>query len=188
MKQVMIFCDGACSGNGKETNIGGWGAVLKYKDQIRECFGGSPETTNNVMELTAAIEALKCLNSKEISVSVYSDSAYVVNCFQNGWYHKWKMNGWMTAKKEPVENKALWQELIGLVESFSEVRFFKVKGHLDLNKASDLAKWHKKFIETNRLQISIDAFKTLTSMNHLADELANKGIDSVRNPLSETQS
>jgi ribonuclease HI len=180
MKQIIIFCDGACSGNGKDTNIGGWGAVLRYKDQIKECFGGAPETTNNIMELTAVIEALKCLNTKTVSVAIYSDSAYVVNCFQNGWYHKWRINGWMTSKKEPVENKALWEMLIELVESFSEVKFYKIKGHLDLSKSAEISKWHRKFEETHHVKIDLESFKQLVLMNHTADALANKGIDAIR--------
>ena len=99
MKNIIIFCDGACSGNGKDENVGGWGAVLKYKDQLKEICGGAAMTTNNIMELTAAIEALKTLKSKDLMVDIYSDSAYVVNCFNNGWYHKWRINGVVNVKK-----------------------------------------------------------------------------------------
>lgn len=181
MKTVIIFCDGACSGNGKETNVGGWGAVLKYKDQVKELCGGAHMTTNNIMELTAAIEALKQLNSKNIQVSVYSDSAYVVNCFNNGWYHKWRMNGWLTSKKEPVENRMLWEELITLVESFEKVSFYKIKGHLDPNKKSEVSKWHKKFNDEHKTALDETRFLELVKLNHLADQLANQGMEPYKN-------
>lgn len=176
MKKVIIVCDGACSGNGKIENVGGWGAVLKYQTEEKTIYGGSDQTTNNIMELTAAIEALKCLKSKSLHVEIYSDSAYVVNCFRNGWYRKWLINGWLTSKKEPVENKSLWQILIDLVHSFETVTFFKIKGHLDLDKSSDVLKWHVKFNKDNQTDISIEAFKSLIELNHKADELANLGM------------
>lgn len=176
MKDIIIFCDGACSGNGKDENVGGWGAVLKYKDQVKEIKGGASKTTNNIMELTAAIEALNQLKSPHLNIKIYSDSAYVVNCFQNNWYVKWRMNGWQTSKKEPVENKALWEQLIQLVESFDKVLFYKIKGHLDPSKKSEVAKWHKNFNETNKTQLSEAEFIELIALNHLADQLANEGM------------
>ncbi|HAS73546.1 MAG TPA: ribonuclease HI [Clostridiales bacterium UBA8960] len=176
MKKIIIFCDGACSGNGKEENVGGWGAVLKYKDNEKRFCGGALKTTNNIMELTAVIEALKQLNSKQLEVNIYSDSAYVVNCFNNGWYHKWRINGWLTSKKEPVENKALWETLIELVESFEQVNFYKIKGHLDPSKKSDLKKWHTKFNQEHHVNLSEAEFIELVMLNHIADELANEGM------------
>ncbi len=177
MKIVEIYCDGACSGNGKETNVGGWGAVLVYNEQTKELCGGAPATTNNIMELTAAIEALKSLKSKTLDVKIFSDSAYVVNCFREGWYHKWKINGWINSKKEPVENQALWKSLIELVESFHSVIFYKVKGHLNLNATAEVNKWYKKFNSANGLNYSMDEFIRASQFNHVADELANKGME-----------
>lgn len=176
MKKVIVVCDGACSGNGKEEAIGGWGAVLVYGEQVKEIFGGSPKTTNNIMELTAAIEALKCLKSKDLNVEIYSDSAYVVNCFRQGWYKKWLLNGWMTSKKEPVENQALWETLIDLTHAFASVSYFKIKGHLNASSASELSKWYKKFNTDNQLNHSLDDFKNLVELNHKADALANEGM------------
>lgn len=176
MKSIIIFCDGACSGNGKEENAGGWGAVLKYKDNEKRFSGGASKTTNNIMELTAVIEALKQLNSKQLEVNIYSDSAYVVNCFNNGWYHKWRINGWITSKKEPVENRTLWENLIALVESFDRVNFFKIKGHLDPNKKSDLKKWHLKFNQEHNVSLTETEFLELVALNHTADALANEGM------------
>ena len=180
MNKIIIFCDGACSGNGKEDNLGGWGAVLKYKDQTKELFGGACLTTNNIMELTAAIEGLKAIKTKNIPVDIYSDSAYVVNCFTNGWYQKWRLNGWMTSKKEPVENKALWESLIELVESFEKLSFYKIKGHLDASKKADVKKWLTKFNQDNGKQLAESDFLELITLNHLADKLANDGIQSIK--------
>lgn len=176
MKKVIIFCDGACSGNGKEENVGGWGAVLKYKENEKRIFGGAPKTTNNIMELTAAIEALKLLQSKQIDVNIYSDSAYVVNCFNNGWYHKWRINGWLTSKKEPVENQTLWMTLIDLVESFENVRFYKIKGHLNPANKKEIEKWHQKFNQEHATRLSESEFLELVKLNHIADALANEGM------------
>ena len=99
MDEVIIYTDGACSGNpGK----GGWGAILMYGDLKKEISGANPNTTNNQMELTAPIEALKLLK-KPCKVTVYSDSAYLVNAFTNGWIKNWKRNGWKTADKKDVK-------------------------------------------------------------------------------------
>ena len=109
-EKVIIYTDGACSGN---PGPGGWGAILMYKGAKKEISGGMKDTTNNIMEVTAVIEALKCLKV-ESDVQVYSDSAYTVNAFKQGWIYNWMKNGWMTSKKQPVKNKELWQELYAL--------------------------------------------------------------------------
>ena len=108
---------------------GGWGAILMFNDVKKEISGGNPDTTNNIMEITAVIEALKLLK-KPCEVDLYSDSAYVVNCFNNGWIYNWIKNNWKTASKEPVKNKELWQELYSLTKTH-DVTFNKVKGHAD---------------------------------------------------------
>ena len=125
-EKVIIYTDGACSGN---PGPGGWGAILMYKSAKKEISGGMKNTTNNIMEITAVIEALKCLKV-ESDVQVYSDSAYTVNAFKQGWIYKWMKNGWKTANKEPVKNKELWQELYDLTKKH-KVEFIKVKGHAD---------------------------------------------------------
>ena len=124
--KVIIYTDGACSGN---PGPGGWGAILMYKDAKKEISGGMKNTTNNIMEITAVVEALKCLKV-ESDVQVYSDSAYTVNAFKQGWIYNWMKNGWKTASKEPVKNKELWQELYALTKKH-KVEFIKVKGHAD---------------------------------------------------------
>ena len=138
MEKVIIYTDGACSGN---PGPGGYGSILMYKDTKKEISGGSKETTNNIMEITAVIEALKLLKFP-CEVEVYSDSAYVVNAFLQGWLENWKKNNWRTAGKDPVKNKELWQELDSLC-SIHKVKFVKVKGHSDNefnNRCDELAR------------------------------------------------
>ncbi len=138
MEEVTIYTDGACSGN---PGPGGWGAILMYKDKKKEISGGNPETTNNIMELTAVIEGLKMLKFP-CKVSLYSDSAYVVNAFEQKWIYGWMKNGWKTSGKAPVKNKELWQQLYSLTKEH-EVTFIKVKGHSDNeynNRCDELAR------------------------------------------------
>lgn len=138
MVSVTIYTDGACSGN---PGPGGWAAVLLYENNIKEISGGNKNTTNNIMEITAVIEALKCLKF-ECEAKVHSDSAYVVNCFNQGWIYNWRKNNWKTASKEPVKNKELWEELYNLVQKH-KVEFIKVKGHSDVelnNRCDELAR------------------------------------------------
>ena len=125
-EKVIIYTDGACSGN---PGPGGWGAILMYKGAKKEISGGMKNTTNNIMEITAVVEALKCLKL-ESDVEVYSDSAYTVNAFNQGWIENWKKNSWRNAQKDPVKNKELWEELDNLT-SIHKVTFIKVKGHSD---------------------------------------------------------
>lgn len=120
---------------------GGWGAVLIYNNIEKEISGGLKETTNNIMEITAVIEALKILKHP-CEVDLYSDSAYVVNCFLDGWIENWIKNNWRTTSKEPVKNKELWQELYNLTQ-IHKVNFNKVKGHADNkynNRCDELAR------------------------------------------------
>lgn len=124
MEKVILYTDGACSGN---PGPGGWGAILMYKGNKKEISGGQKNTTNNIMEITAVLEGLKALKS-ECEVEVYSDSAYVVNTFNAKWIDGWKKNGWKNSQKEEVKNKELWQELDELVKKY-KVKFNKVKGH-----------------------------------------------------------
>lgn len=126
MKKVLIYTDGACSGN---PGPGGWGAILMYGDVKKEISGALKDTTNNIMEITAVLEALKLLK-EECEVEVYSDSAYVVNAFNQGWLDNWQKNNWRTAGKDPVKNKELWEELYNLTQKH-KVTFIKVKGHSD---------------------------------------------------------
>lgn len=138
MEKVIIYTDGACSGN---PGPGGWGAILMYKDTKKEISGGKKDTTNNVMELTAALEGLKMLKFP-CEVDLYSDSAYLVNGFSQGWIYNWKKNNWQTSNKEPVKNKEIWQEIYNLTQ-MHKVKFIKVKGHADNefnNRCDELAR------------------------------------------------
>ena len=123
MKQVRAFTDGACSGN---PGPGGWGAVLQFGDHERELHGGAADTTNNRMELTAAIEALRVL-SEPCRVSLTTDSTYVRDGITQG-LANWKRNGWKTAAKKPVKNQDLWQAL-DHESSRHEIDWCWVKGH-----------------------------------------------------------
>lgn len=137
-KEVIIYTDGACSGN---PGPGGWGTILMYKDTKKEISGYKENTTNNVMEITAVIEGLKLLK-ESCKVQIYSDSAYVVNAFNQHWIENWIKKNWQNSKKEPVKNKELWLELYALVKQH-EVKFIKVKGHSDNdfnNKCDELAR------------------------------------------------
>lgn len=137
-KMVEIYTDGACSGN---PGPGGWAAVMMYGDKKKEISGGESQTTNQRMEMKAAVEALKVLKYP-CEVSLYSDSAYLVNAFNQGWLDRWQKNGWKTSQKKPVENKDLWEELLTLTEKH-RVKFVKVKGHADNvynNRCDELAR------------------------------------------------
>jgi len=123
MKQVRAFTDGACSGN---PGPGGWGVVLQFGDHERELHGGAQDTTNNRMELTAAIEALKAL-SEPCQVSLTTDSTYVKDGITQ-WLANWKRNGWRTAAKKPVKNQDLWQAL-DHESARHEIDWCWVKGH-----------------------------------------------------------
>lgn len=126
MKKVTIYTDGACSGN---PGPGGWGAILMCDDTKKEISGAQADTTNNIMEITAVLEALKLLKF-ECEVEVYSDSAYVVNAFNQGWIENWKKNNWKTASKAPVKNRELWEQLYDFTQKH-KIKFIKVKGHSD---------------------------------------------------------
>ena len=126
MKKVVIYTDGACSGN---PGVGGWGAVLFYQGIKKEISGYQENTTNNQMELTAAIMALSKLKV-DCEVELYSDSAYLVNAFNEGWITSWQMNGFRNANKKPVANVELWQQLIEY-NARHKITWIKVKGHAD---------------------------------------------------------
>jgi ribonuclease H len=138
MDNIILYTDGACSGN---PGPGGWGAVLIFNGIEKELSGANPNTTNNVMEITAVIEGLKALK-RPCNVNIYSDSAYVVNCFEKDWINNWIKNNWVNSKKEPVKNKELWLELYNLTK-IHKVTFNKVKGHSNVkynNRCDELAR------------------------------------------------
>ncbi|MGF7159721.1 ribonuclease HI [Rhodoligotrophos appendicifer] len=136
-QNVEIFTDGACSGN---PGPGGWGAILRYGSVDREISGGASETTNNRMELTAAIEALEALKRPCI-VDLYTDSVYVRDGISK-WIFRWRTNGWKTAANKPVKNIELWQRLAAALETH-QVTWHWVRGHdghLENERADFLAR------------------------------------------------
>jgi ribonuclease HI len=122
-KFIEIYTDGACSGN---PGPGGWGTILRFQGKERELSGGNPETTNNQMELQAAIEGLKALK-EPCDVELYTDSQYLRQGITQ-WIHNWKRNGWRTADKKPVKNQQLWEELDALAQTHT-VKWHWLKGH-----------------------------------------------------------
>lgn len=126
LKEVKLYTDGACSGN---PGPGGYGAILIYNGVEKEISGAEKETTNNKMEIMAVLEGLKMLK-EPCSVTIYSDSAYVVNTINQGWIYGWKKNNWRKKDKSVVKNIELWEEMLRLM-SIHKVKFIKVKGHSD---------------------------------------------------------
>ena len=143
MKTVNIYTDGACRGN---PGVGGWGVYIEYGETTKELYGGGKLTTNNKMELTAAIKGLEALNTK-CQVNLITDSKYVMDGI-NSWINGWKKNNWKNSQKKDVKNKDLWIQLDKL-NSYHDVKWSWVKGH------------------SGHLQ------------NEKADQLANKGIDTL---------
>lgn len=147
MKKVDIYTDGACSGN---PGAGGWAAILMYKGHVKELSGYDKNTTNNRMELFAIIQGIGQLK-EPCSVTVYSDSAYAVEAFNQKWIDSWKRNNWRTADKKEVKNRDLWNDLL-LRMSKHEVNFVKVKGHSDNeynNRCDELARAAIKCCQEN---------------------------------------
>jgi ribonuclease HI len=132
--EVIIYTDGACSGN---PGPGGWGAVLLWNKKRKELSGGSPDTTNNRMEMQAVIEALNALK-KPCVVKIHSDSALIINAFRKKWIDNWKKKGWRKSDKKPVENQDLWEKMLKSMKPH-EIHWIKVKGHagIELNERAD---------------------------------------------------
>ncbi|MHB8086086.1 MAG: ribonuclease H family protein, partial [Dehalococcoidia bacterium] len=116
--KIIIYCDGACSGNQYRVNAGGWGAILRHRGTVKEIYGGELNTTNQRMELTACIKALEMIKSPGHHIEVYTDSAYLVNCILRKWYLTWQKNGWKNANRQPVENRDLWERLLALLSKY----------------------------------------------------------------------
>lgn len=134
MKKVIIYTDGACSGN---PGIGGWAAVLVYNGAKKEISGYDKSTTNNRMELFAVIQALRALN-QSCDVDICTDSQYVADAFNKDWLNQWQQNNWRTASKSEVKNVDLWKALLYEVNKH-KVNFVKVEGHanVELNERCD---------------------------------------------------
>lgn len=127
MEILRIYTDGACSGNQSDENVGGWGAVLEYGPHKKELFGGEVNTTNNRMELTAFLEALRQLK-EPCDIDLYSDSQYVINGLEKGWAKGWRARGWKKADKSPALNPDLWAPLLAESEKH-KITYHWLKGH-----------------------------------------------------------
>lgn len=143
MKKIILYTDGACSGN---PGVGGWGCILEYNGIEKELCGAEANTTNNKMELLAVINGLKALKEPCV-VDIYSDSAYVVNAFLQDWITNWQLNNWRTSGKKEVKNIELWQELLKLCD-VHKVTWHKVKGHADNEKNNRC-----DFLATNQIDV-----------------------------------
>lgn len=150
MKKIDLYTDGACSGN---PGIGGWGAILIYNGIEKIISGGENNTTNNRMELTAVIKGLQALK-EGCQVDIYSDSAYVVNAFLQGWIDSWVVNNWKSSKGQ-VQNIDLWQQLLDLLKKH-DVKWHKVKGHADNvnnNRCDKLARGEIDKIKKQNIEV-----------------------------------
>lgn len=125
MKYITIYTDGACKGN---PGPGGWAAIIRYDGYDEEIHGGEKTTTNNRMEMTAVIEALKTLNNEKCTIDLCSDSSYVLNGLQKGWAKKWKQNNWVKQDGTPAKNPELWEQLLDLTSNHT-MYYHWVKGH-----------------------------------------------------------
>ena len=137
MRTVTIYTDGACSGN---PGPGGWGAILSYKGAEKALSGGAAQTTNNRMELTAVIEALRLLKEPCV-VELYSDSKYVIDALKKGWARSWQQRGWVKSDKKPALNPDLWEQLLALCDVHT-LHYHWVKGHADTaenNRCDEMA-------------------------------------------------
>ena len=180
MGYLNIYTDGACSNNQEKNNFGGYGAILEYGSVKKELYGGEKNTTNNRMEMKALLNAFGAITKEGQKIRVFSDSAYLMNCFKKKWYKEWQKNGWKTKSGKPVENRDLWEKLIFYLDSH-HISFYKVKGHVNLNGNKEtLLSLYETFKEHNGKGFTYDDFIYITEMNQRADELANWGIDEVR--------
>jgi len=126
LPKVILYTDGACSGN---PGPGGWGAILIWHKKEKVLSGGSANTTNNRMEMQAVIEGLKALN-RPCHVKIHSDSALIINAFTKGWIENWLKKGWKKSDKKPVENRDLWEQMLDAAKQHN-IDWIKVKGHSD---------------------------------------------------------
>lgn len=153
MKHVDLYTDGACSYN---PGPGGWGCILIYGENQKELSGGINSTTNNRMEIFAVVQGLRALKTS-CEVSIYSDSAYVVNAINQGWLSNWQKNGWKNSGKDPVKNADLWRLLLIEIKKH-DCTFIKVKGHSDNefnNRCDKLATSEiKRIIEMYNLNVA----------------------------------
>jgi ribonuclease HI len=172
LKQVTIHTDGACQGN---PGPGGWAAVLRFGEHMKEISGGESATTNNRMELQAAISALEAMKQR-CHIDLFTDSEYLRNGI-TGWVYGWKSRGWRTASKQPVKNEDLWRKLDALA-SRHEIKWHWLKGHAghadnercDVLAVAEIAKLRKQFTKAQLKDLKKD-FKSQREVKKSATEL-----------------
>lgn len=135
-ERIQVYCDGGCRGNQNKENIGAWAYMMRYKDRTLQHGEVDLNTTNNIQELKAVIEALKAIKTDHIPIDIHVDSAYVHNGI-TGWIDGWKKKGWRSSTNKPVKNVELWKELDYLVNKQQDLRWQKVRGHSD-NEGNNL--------------------------------------------------
>lgn len=177
---LRIYTDGGCAGNQSDENLGGWGAILEFGQAVKELYGSEKNTTNNRMEMTALLEALRAVKRKIRRYTCFPTAATSWIAFgKNGMFPGKKTDGRLPAKK-PVENQDLWKALLPYIE-IHRMTFYRVKGHVNLaSPSTNTDKLYAKFVEWNGAQFSYEDFLYVTEKNNRADELANIGIDNIR--------
>lgn len=187
MKIIRLWSDGGCRGNNpnEQDNVGGTGTYLQCGEHTKKIHEGFENTTNNKMEMLAMIKGLKSIKRTDIPIEIYSDSAYTLNGFILGWIKGWERNDWKNAKKQPVANRELWEELVAEVRRMDKVDFYKVSGHVNLNKPAEVNKAYKKFIKNNptKSDISMDEFIEIQEGNCESDRLTNLAMDEIEERL-----
>lgn len=169
---INLYTDG--SRKGKEVTFGGWSAILEAPGQRRELHDGAYNVSNSEMELQAVINGLNNIKVNDVDVKVFSDSAYVVNCFRDKWYENWEANGWINSQKKPVENKEMWKDLLKEVRRQHSVTFFHIDGHINPNNSTKMKKYHERFNSKNGVNFTMEEFRHIVTNNNIADKLASK--------------
>jgi ribonuclease HI len=179
--RINIYTDGARKG--RDEYYGGWGTILENGDtkETKELSGGLSGASNNQMELTSVIEGLKAIKVRNVNVYVFSDSAYIVNCFREKWYEKWIREGWINSKKEPVKNRGMWEELLGLVRKFTSVTFLHIDGHINVKNVESTAVYRIAFNRKNDVDYTEQEFIHVVEKNTRADKLAGEGAKEIMN-------
>lgn len=177
--KIMIFTDGGSRDNGSNNARASLGYRMKYKNHVKNGYLPIPNGTNNMAEIQAVTEGLKCLKKFNIPVEIYSDSAYTVNCCRDKWYSKWLVNGWNTSKKEPVLNQDRWKDLIQQIQKFEDITFYHLSGHVKLHLPAHVDKGYAKFLKNNptKQNVTRNEYIDLQLENHKSDLLTNIGMN-----------
>ena len=171
---IYLYTDGSCLNNQDRINTGGYAAILKYKNYIKCINGFEENTTNNRMELMAVIVGLRLVKNFDMPIFIFSDSAYIINCFEKKWYISWKEKNYLSSSNSKIKNVDLWKELLFLVERHKEIKFIKVKAHV--KNESEIKKYYEKLVLDYGKCITFGEYKKAIEYNNLVDLLANGSI------------